>query len=171
MSDWPSDFESYLLRDEMGLQFDEEFELVLPAASLTRDPAFEQARVKYQGVAGIYFWIMTSEAGRYRIYVGKTESLAQRLLNYVSGFQAHSPNDYKVQIFKQFMAELTPPGALDLYFAAKDANVLRVAEKDAIRQYYPLLNNLPKPTEEERNRLKEAFSIYYRSALERKLKK
>ncbi len=72
------------------------------------------------------------------------------------------------------MTELAPPGALDLYFAkkdAKDSKALSDAESGAIKRYGPLLNDLPGPSEEARNKLKEAFSLYYRSALERKLKK
>ena len=92
-------------------------------------------------------------------------------LNYVSEFQAHSPNDYdyKLRIFDAFLAELSPEAVLDLHFAVKDVGSLRVAEKSAIQRYDPLLNRLPTPNAEAREKLKNAFEFYYRSAFELRL--
>lgn len=173
MNEWSRAFEPYLLAGQIAKQFETEFktEPVLAAATLKRDDALEKILMQYRDAAGIYFWVMAYKAARYSIYIGQTKSLSRRLCNYVSRFQVHSPNDYKLQVFRAFVTGLAPPGALDLYFAEKDANVLSKAETVAEKQYRPLLNHLPKPTKEERSKLKEAFSLYYRSALKRKLKK
>jgi hypothetical protein len=56
-----------------------------------------------------------------------------------------------------------------LYFAVKHVDSLRKAEKDAIRRYDPLLNQLPPPNAEAKERLKNAFEFYYRSAFEGRL--
>jgi hypothetical protein len=113
--------------------------------------------------------VLRHETKEYKLYIGQTNSLANRLLNYVSEFQAHSPNDYKLRIFAAFLAELAPQAVLDLYFAVKDVGSLKKAEKDAIRKYDPLLNQLPPPNAEAKEKLKNAFEFYYRSAFERRL--
>src|SRR6266436_2206644 len=106
MNDSASVFEPWLLGREMASRFEEtKFRLVLPAATLKRDPALEKARKQHRGVAGVYFWVMAYEAARYRIYIGKTKSLSGRLLDYTRDFQPRSADDFKVQIFKAFMME------------------------------------------------------------------
>jgi hypothetical protein len=53
--------------------------------------------------------------------------------------------------------------------SVKDVGSLKKAEKDAIRKYDPLLNQLPPPIAEAKEKLKNAFEFYYRSAFERRL--
>ncbi|WP_143104395.1 hypothetical protein [Nitrosospira multiformis] len=89
----------------------------------------------------------------------------------MSEFQAHSPNDYKLRVFATFLAELAPEAALDLYLSVTNVNSLKDAERDAIKRYDPLLNKLPPPSAEAKDRLKSAFGLYYRSAFERRLGK
>jgi hypothetical protein len=137
------------------------FEPVLTSASLRRDEHIEQALAKYKGVPGIYFWLMKYEGVSYKIYIGSTRSLSRRLLNYMSEFQAHSPNDYKPQVFLAFINELIPGATLDLYFR-REAGSLNDAETKAKHDYDPLLNDLPAPTSEAKEALKGAFSLYYR---------
>lgn len=57
---------------------------------------------------GIYFWVMRQGERVFRIYIGKTNSMSYRMQNYVGEFQPHSPNDYKLRIFRVFLAESTP---------------------------------------------------------------
>jgi excinuclease UvrABC nuclease subunit len=162
------DFKPYFLGKKA--QFDTEFDTQFKPVP---DVSFERLPLRNdRDAAGIYCWVMTDEADRHCIYIGKTKSLSRRCGDYTRDFQPHSPNDYKLHIFfHEFMAELTPPRTLDLYFAEKTPSDLSAEEKAAIDKYNPLLNKLPKPTEEEREKLKAAFSFYYRSALKRKLRK
>lgn len=146
-----------------------EFKAVLTNAALARDESLTRLLDTHKKVSGIYFWVLRHETSEYKLYIGQTNSLANRLLNYVSEFQAHSPNDYKLRIFAAFLAELAPEAALDLYFAVKDVGSLRKAEKSAIRRYDPLLNQLPPPNADAREKLKNAFEFYYRSAFELRL--
>ena len=44
---------------------------------------------------------MRYRGAEYKIYIGKTKSFSYRILNYIGDFQAHSPNDYKLRIFKR----------------------------------------------------------------------
>jgi hypothetical protein len=94
---------------------------------------------------------------------------ARQLVNYVSEFQAHSTNDFKMRAFAAFLAELAPNAALDLYFSATES--YKEAEQHAIRKYDPLLNKLPPPSAEAREALKSAFEFYYRSSFELRLSK
>ena len=146
-----------------------EFTPVLTNATLAKDEPLRRLLETHKNVSGIYFWVLRHEAKEYKLYIGKTKSLAKRLVDYVSKFQPHSPNDYKLRIFAAFLAELAPQAVLDLYFAVKDVGSLKKAEKDAIRKYDPLLNQLPPPNAEAKEKLKNAFEFYYRSAFERRL--
>ena len=147
------------------------FTPVLTNATLTRDEPLRRLLETHNKVSGIYFWILRHETKEYKIYIGQTNSLANRLVNYVSEFQAHSTNDYKLRVFSAFLGELAPKAALDLYFSATDVGSLNGAEKDAIRRYDPLLNQLPPPSADAKERLKNAFEFYYRSAFESRLSK
>src|SRR5882762_2161660 len=146
-----------------------EFSLLLTKATFIKDEALTRLLETHKKASGIYFWVLRHETNKYKLYIGQTNSLSNRLLNYVSEFQAHSPNDYKLRIFAAFLAELAPQAVLDLYFAVKDVGSLKKAEKDAIRKYDPLLNQLPPPNAEAKEKLKNAFEFYYRSAFERRL--
>lgn len=148
-----------------------EFKSLLPEATFTRNEPLTRLLETHRNVSGIYFWVLRDETKEYKLYIGQTNSLANRLLNYMSDFQAHSPNDYKLRIFAAFLAELAPEAALDLYFAETDVGKLMAAEKDAIRRYDPLLNKLPPPSAEAKKKLKTAFEFYYRSAFELRLDK
>jgi hypothetical protein len=148
-----------------------EFIPLLTKATFIKDEPLTRLLETHKKASGIYFWVLRHETNEYKLYIGQTNSLSNRLLNYVSEFQAHSPNDYKLRIFAAFLAEFAPEAALDLYFAVTDIGRLRDAEKDAIRRYDPLLNRLPPPSAEAKEKLKSAFEFYYRSAFELRLNK
>ena len=163
-----AEFDRFLMRNEKAERFDREFTGLLTGATLMRDEALQQVLERYQRTARNLFWVMAIESAKYAIYIGRADFLSRRLINYIGDFQAHSPNDYKLQIFHAFMSELSPPGTLDLYFKPTDAAALTVTEKAAKRFYRPLLNDLPQPAEEVRQKLREAFAEYYRSAILKK---
>lgn len=164
-----SRFDQFLLSKSDADAMRSEFALVLTETTFTRDEPLRRLLTTYKKVSGIYFWIARHEGKEYKIYIGQTNSLANRLINYVSEFQAHSTNDFKMRAFAAFLAELAPNAALDLYFFATDS--YKEAEKHAIRKYDPLLNKLPSPSAESRERLKSAFESYYRSSFELRLAK
>jgi hypothetical protein len=166
----PAEFDLFLIRDAKAERFGKQFTPLMTGVTLIRDDALEQVLRRYQNAAGIYFWIMAVESAKYAIYIGQANPLSRRLRNYISDFQPHSPNDYKLQIFRAFTSELSPPGTLDLYFMPTDAGALTATETAAKRFYLPLLNDLPQPAEEARQKLREAFAEYYRSAILKKLK-
>ncbi|SRR6266498_4905791 len=147
-----------------------EYQLVLKGTDFTYSQQLKEVLSKYKGAQGIYFWVMTHESLAYKIYVGKTKSLADRVLNYISEFQPHSPNDYKLRIFQTFIVTLMPSATLDLYFASQDPPNLTHAENQAISKFGPFLNQLAAPTAEAKNELKKAFTLYYQATFERKLR-
>ena len=164
-------FDRFLLTKDDADTMRSEFSPVLTSATLTRDEPLRRLLETHKKVSGIYLWVLRHEAKEYKIYIGKTNSLANRLVNYVSEFQPHSTNDYKLRVFSAFLAELAPEAALDLYFSVTGVGNLEEAEKNAIRRYDPLLNQLPPPSAEAKERLKGAFEFYYRSAFELRLGK
>jgi len=85
-----------------------EFKPVLANATLTRDESLTRLLETHKKVPGIYLWVLRHETKEYKLYIGQTNSLANRLLNYVNEFQAHLPNDYKLRIFAAFLAEHAP---------------------------------------------------------------
>ena len=116
--------------------------------------------------SGIYFWVLAYEENLYRIYVGKTNSLAHRIKNYSSAFQPHSPNDFKLQIFYLFTQELLPQSELLLYFSPCNVDLLNHQEKEEIGFFDPLLNRRMKASTEIRSKLQEAFVAYYQSCFQ-----
>jgi hypothetical protein len=171
MIDLIAGFERFVLRGAQAYVMRSRFSRVLEATALAKDATVEQLISRYLKVSGLYFWVMRHGGAEYKIYVGQTNSLSYRVSNYVAAFQAHSPNDYKLQIFYAFMSELLPSAQLDLYFAPVVIETLDVEEKCAISEYGPLLNKLPRPTKEDRAELQRAFVTYYRSAFEQRLRK
>lgn len=170
MSELVQGFKYFLLEGAQAAAMRAEFQPILSGTDLIKSRQIIEVVSNYKGVAGIYFWVLSYENAEYKIYIGKTKSLSYRVLNYVSEFQPHSPNDYKLRIFHAFLSEFMPTATLDLYFAKKDLVTLAQAETDAINRYDPLLNKLPPPTAEARNELKKAFSLYYQAAFERRLR-
>jgi len=123
----------------------------------------------YKQVPGIYFWVMRygNEDDLFRIYIGKTNSLSYRVQNYLSEFQPHSPNDFKLRIFQTFISEVAPTAALDLLFSRRSADQLTQSENEAIAFYdRPLLNRRQSASASARGALQDAFAQYYRSAFE-----
>lgn len=106
----------------------------------------------------------------FSIYIGKTRSLANRAQNYLSGFQPHSPNDFKLRIFQAvYVSEAAPGAALDLLFSRRNVEQLTASENDAIRLFNPILNKLQPATPDAKLNLQNVFAEYYRSAFERSL--
>lgn len=159
-------FDRFLLSQFERIEMRSEFEPVLTNATFARDKSLSLLRDTHTGVSGIYFWILRNKDIEYKLYIGKTKSLANRLVNYVSEFQPHSPNDYKLRIFAQYLVELAPEAALDLYFEATDVGDLKDAEKKAIRRFRPILNQLPSPSSDAKEKLKNAFENFYRSTFD-----
>ena len=97
--------------------------------------------------------------------------MSYRIQNYVSEFQPHSPNDYKLQVFHSYMTEITPGSSLDLYFSRTKVTNLTEIENTAITKYDPLLNRRKPASNNARMALRDAFSLYYRSSFEALLNK
>lgn len=170
MNDLLRGFERFLLADPQAEAMRAKFAPVLTGTDLAKSELVNDVIATYKNVPGLYFWVMRHGGAQYKIYIGKTKSFSYRVLNYVNDFQAHSPNDYKLRIFHAFLSELLPEAALDLYFAPTDPESLTSAETAAVLEYVPLLNKLPPPSAAAKEELRKAFSLYYRSAFEQRLR-
>jgi hypothetical protein len=133
------------------------------------EEAVQRLLRSHNKVPAVYFWLINHNGAEYKLYVGQTNSLSTRLLNYVSEFQAHSPNDYKLKIFVLFLQDLAPDASLDLYYRETPLDQLTSAEVAAIDKYDPILNKLPPPSPEAKARIREAFTYYYSSTFGRRL--
>jgi hypothetical protein len=169
MTPLPPSFAQFKMSEEQGSRFREDFPKVFPQVDLSRpDSATIQRIISNYNEPGIYFWVMRhgEEADLYPLYIGKAKSLSYRVKNYVSKFQPHSPNDYKLLIFHEYLKEAAPDAALDLLFAPTTADQLTRAEGEAIRLYTPLLNRRLPASAEARLGLQAAFKAFYRSAFQ-----
>lgn len=146
-----------------------QFRLLIQRTDLNSCDAIGEVVASHKNVSGVYFWVMRHGDALYRIYIGKTKSLSARIENYIGQFQPHSPNDFKVRVFCDFMVDTLPGATLLLYFAAVPAQDLTKAENAAVRQYDPLLNRRMTASPKARAALREAFTQYYRSAFCRAL--
>ena len=163
-------FEPFELSSQQESELCSNFELILPDTDLTKCDLVTEIIANYKKISGIYFWVMRSGNRQFRIYIGKTNSMSYRMQNYVSEFQPHSPNDYKMKIFYSYIAELEPKPCLDLYFSPIELQSITQSENDAIGLYSPFLNKRQKASKEARDIVKDAFSFYYQSGFEQLLK-
>ncbi len=162
-------FERFLLTKDDAVAMSAGFKSVLPNTKLMKDESLTQLLRTHKTIPGVYFWVLRYRTRQYKIYIGKTKSLAARLLNYVGEFQPHSPNDYKLRIFAAFATELAPTSVLELHFIESEIGLLGERENEAVRKFNPLLNQRSSPTIEAKEKLKIAFEFYYRSAVEQSL--
>jgi hypothetical protein len=131
---------------------------------------------RFKGVSGIYFWLLRVGDQRFKIYLGQTTSLSYRLTNYLSDFQPHAPNDFKLRLFHEFVIERLSDACFELYFDAlskPDAVLselrcaLTNAENSALKRFTPiLLNGRGRPSAAAKESLQHAFRDYYRSGFE-----
>ena len=163
------DFSGFEFSAAQAASLHTDFALLLLATDLSRCNRVDRIIAEYKKVPGIYFWVMRYGDRLFRIYIGKTNSMAYRMQNYVGEFQPHSPNDYKIRIFRAFLAESIPDATLDLYFSTKNLQDITQAENLAVTTYDPLLNRRQRPSSSARIVLRDAFSGYYRSAFEQLL--
>jgi len=147
-----------------------DFELILSDTNLIKCERVSDIIANYKKVSGIYFWVMRYGNQQFRIYIGKTNSMSYRMQNYVSEFQPHSPNDYKMRVFHSYIAKIEPKPSLDLYFSPREILNITQSENDAICFYSPFLNKRQKATQEARDAVRDAFSCYYQSGFEQLLK-
>ena len=149
-------------------QLDERFKSICKCTVLQRSEV-ESALHKEHKESGVYFWLLEHKSMYYPIYVGQTVSLAGRQGRYIENFQAHVPNNFKLRVFFGFVNELLPDATIELFYLKTDRGNLGSEERAAIEKYRPLLNNLPQPTPEEKEKLQKAFSDYYTSVFKRRL--
>lgn len=166
MTDTLAMFERFRISAAEVLTLRAEFEHLVENNDLSRTQRVRQIISEYKKVPGIYFWTIRLEDRELKIYIGKTNSLGYRAYNYTAPFQPHSPNDFKIQVFRNFIFELAPSAQFNLYFARTEVADLNPAEKAAISKYKPLLNMPRSPTSEAKEALQTAFADFYRSSFE-----
>ncbi len=159
------DWTAFVLSSEDAAHLKSEYgNPVLTMKILAQGPEVQRLLTNYRKVSGIYFWVLVDGSNKYKIYIGKTKSLAYRVSNYVAEFQPHSPNDYKLRVFQTFVAELMPNASMELHFKRTDLADLTHAENTEIEKYQrPLLNRRGQASDEARTKLREAFEFFYRS--------
>ena len=118
---------------------------------------------------GVYFWILELEGKQYKVYIGRTKSLIRRLSDYTSTFQIHSPNDYKLRFFQEFIYENYKNANFSLFFRKCSKNDYTEIETSEIQRYKPLINLRAQVSVEEKNKIKKAFRSYYESVFISKL--
>ena len=118
---------------------------------------------------GLYLFTLDADGARFKIYLGRTNSLSRRMREYTCTFQPHSPNDFKLQALQKYLADLLPEATLDLHFQRLSACDLKDAEAKAVKRYSPLMNRRSQASREATQTLQDAFSSYVRSTLEQRM--
>ena len=154
--------------------FDEAFELVCGDATLLggANGCIGQVLGPSHAVPCIYAWTLAMHGAGHGeqtervVYVGKTRSLRRRVQEYLQPFQAHSPNDYKLQVFQQEALRRFPKGRFLLYRKIESVDSLTASEKRLIGLYKPLLNCRVKASDEACTEFQAAFQKFYSSGLD-----
>lgn len=118
---------------------------------------------------GIYFWVMSINANEYKIYIGKTKSLERRLSDYIINFQIHSPNDYKLRFFQEFVLKNTHEAKFHLYFQLCHLTDYTAIETTSVKYYKPLINQRAIVSNDSKKKMKRAFREYYNAVFLSKL--
>ena len=116
------------------------------------------------GVRGIYMWTVRpgpESEEEHVVYVGRTNSLARRVSEYLRGFQPHSVNDFKLKVFQNQLLKHHGSARLALYFKKAAVESLPQDEKKAISVFEPILNKRLKTTAEAQAEFRQAFENYY----------
>lgn len=119
---------------------------------------------------GVYFWTLRCDSEIFKIYVGKAKNISKRTNDYHLEFQPHSPNDFKLRFFQQFVFQHFPRATFDLWFRHVPLDCYTEDENKFIRMFSPLINERGSGTEEKAV-LKAAFSAYFTQTFTRKLSK
>lgn len=165
--------EKYRLVGEHDAMFRAQFspvrvDLVLATlAAAGPDPALSALT----GVRGVYFLTMRLGPCVYKIYVGKTTSLPRRLADYAKAFQVHSPNDFKLRAFQDFIWQHFPAATFDLYFARESELGYTLDETAAVQLYRPLVNERAKKNVDARLTVQQACESHYAAVFAQKIGK
>jgi hypothetical protein len=118
----------------------------------------------YSRKSGVYCWVMRWREARYKVYVGRTNSLPRRLKEYTNKFQPGVPNDYKLRHFQKWMREEFEGAELDLYFVETgDHNALETA---IVWKIKPFINER---MHGDKDALVAASWLFYRDSFEGRL--
>lgn len=166
MNDLITGFDRFQFDESQYTAMCAEFSPLIIGTDLSRCERIEQIISGHKKVAAIYFWTMRLNDKEFKIYIGKTNSISLRAQNYTGEFQPHSPNDFKLRIFRSFISEVAPTATLNFYVSKITAHDLTNAEKLAIAKYNPFLNKRQHPSPEAKALLRDAFSLFYRSSFE-----
>ena len=157
---------SNALVDEPKRAFLRSCQIVCRNADLLSVDSSDIAKAELEGWnnPGIYIWTVATESKEeieYVAYVGRTKSLRRRVQEYKRNFQAHSPNDYKLQVFQRVVRSRSENASFRLYFQPLPAEELTESENRAIAQLHPMLNQRPNVSAEVRKEFLAAFESYY----------
>lgn len=161
-----------LLIDTRHKKLVNEYHRYVDQARLASPSEQLRALASTNATSGIYVWtVRTGVEGtdEHVIYVGRTNLLARRVKEYLRGFQPHSVNDYKLQIFQEFLLRIDAHAVFMLYFKQEPTESLIASEKAAISAFNPLLNQklgLLVPTEAQVE-FRNAFERYYAAGFSR----
>ena len=171
-----SSFDKFKFTSEMIVSLQANFKLVAKNVNLmdmTRNDIeleiCHSLQKDHCNVTGVYFWVMEIKSQQYRVYVGKTKSLKRRLSDYFNNFQIHSPNDYKLNFFQNYVLGLYPDARFDLYFMPCEISEYTQNETKMVNKFSPLINERPRVSQETKNKMKQAFREYYVSVFEGKI--
>lgn len=120
---------------------------------------------------GVYFWLMNYENQPYKIYIGKTKDLKRRINEYKSNFQIHSPNDFKLRFFQDFMNKYLNSSSLDLYFMKCQKDDYTEKETNAINLFNPIINVKSQTSDKIKDKMRQCFQEYYEDTFLNKLNK
>lgn len=118
---------------------------------------------------GVYFWLMKYKGEKYKIYIGRTNSLKRRIGDYKREFQIHSPNDFKLRFFQEFIHNNLKNSCLVLYFLECSEADCKKKETEAIKSFRPLLNERSKTSDKRKTKMQQAFKEYYEEVFLNKL--
>ncbi len=115
---------------------------------------------------GVYFWIMSIGRNKYNFYVGQSRVFRKRTKQYAADYQPASSDDIKINHMQQIILADIPEAKFSLFF--KECELIKSkAEKQYIKDYNCIINNMKKANKSVIDELEQAYLKYNKHRLKK----
>ena len=129
------DISKYKCKGQERLTIDTNFSLVISVPELNR-----KTFIHIPEKSGVYLLTVVIDGIEYKVYVGESKNLNQRLNQYTMKFQPTSPSDYKLLFFQELLFEKFEGSDIEFKIYIRVTEYYKAEEMEFIKDYNPWIN-------------------------------